>query len=158
MLLTTLTRRTAIVIAALFISTACDDSDPLDPDPEPDIDRVILQVEGGMQVTFNRADVASGTLTLRNNDVVTISFLGPDGEDEENASDTQRFDLVVNYPGGNPAGLVFTPSAADEYSGTFTRTSPTAPGTTMIVQFELMHTSETPPHSVGRWNVNTIVE
>ncbi len=154
----TLTRRAAILVAALFIATACDDSDPMDPDPEPDIEQVILQVEGGMQITFNRADVASGTLTLRNNDVVTLSFLAPDGEDEENANDTQRFNLVVNYPNGNPAGLVFTPSAADEYSGTFTRSSPTPTDQTMIVQFELIHTSEEPDHSDGKWNVNVIVE
>ena len=149
-------RRSRVLIAALAIAAACDDSDPLDPDPEPDIEQVIVQVEGGMQVTFNRADVASGMLTLRNNDVVTISFLAPDGEEEENANDTQRFDLVVNYPGGNPAGLVWTPSAADEYSGTFTRTSPTS--TPMIVQFQLMHTSEDPPHSDGKWNVHVVVE
>ena len=118
MLLDTLTRRAAILVAALFIATACDDSDPLDPDPEPDINQMILEVGGGMTITFNRAKIASGTLTLRNNDVVTLTFLAPDGEEEENAADTQRFDLVVNYPNGNPAGLVFTPSAADEYSGT----------------------------------------
>ena len=158
MLLDSLTRRAAILVAALFIATACDDSDPLDPDPEPDINQMILQVEGGMTITFNRARIASGTLTLRNNDVVTLTFLAPDGEEEENVNDTQRFDLVVNYPNGNPAGLVFTPSAADEYSGTFTRTSPTAPETTTIVQFELIHTSEDPDHSDGKWNVNVIVE
>ena len=156
MQLTDFARRASVLTAALLIGAGCDDSDPLDPDPEPDIEQVILQVEGGMQVTFNRADVASGTLTLRNNDVVTVSFLAPDGEDEENANDTGRFDLLVNYPGGNPAGLVWTPSAADEYSGTFTRTSSTS--TPMIVQFQLMHVSEDPPHSDGKWNVQVIVE
>jgi hypothetical protein len=156
--LTDLTRRAAILVAALFVATACDDSDPLDPDPEPDIEQVILQVEGGMRITFNRADIADGTLTLRDGAVVTLSFLDPDGQDEENANNTERFDLVVDYPGGNPAGLSFTPSAADEYSGTFTRTSPTAPNTTMIVRFTLVHTSEDPDHADGRWNVSTIVE
>ena len=149
-------RRAAIVVAALFIAAGCDDSDPLDPDPHPDIEQTILQVEGGMQITFNRADVASGTLTLRNNDVVTLTFLAPDGEEEENAADTQRFDLQVNYPNGNPAGLVWTPSQADEYSGTFTRTSPTS--APMILQFELIHASKDPPHSDGKWNVSVIVE
>ena len=153
-----LSRRAAILVAALFIATACDDSDPVNPDPHPNIDETVLQVEGGMEITWNRGRVASGTLTLRDNDVVTLRFLGSDGEDEENANDTQRFDLVVNYPAGNPAGLVFTPSAADEYSGTFTRTSPTASGTTMIIQFQLVHTSAEPDHTDGWWNVNVIVQ
>ena len=151
-----LARRAAILVAALFFTTACDDSDPLDPDPRPDIHQTILQVEGGMQVTFNRAKVASGTLTISDGDVVTLSFLGPDGEEEENANDTERFDLQVNYPNGNPAGLVWTPSAADEYSGTFTRSSPTT--NPMILQFELIHTSRDPDETVGRWNVTVIVE
>ena len=151
-----LARRAAVLVAALFITTACDDSDPLNPDPPPDIHQMILQVEGGMQITFNRAKVASGTLTLQDGDVVTLSFLGPDGEEEENANDTQRYDLEVNYPNGNPAGLVWTPSAADEYSGTFTRASPTS--TPMIVQFALIHTSVDPDDTVGRWNVSVIVE
>ena len=149
-------RAAVLVVAALALTTACDDSDPLDPDPEPDIHRTVLQVDGGMQITFNRGRIASGTLTLRDGDVVTLSFFGPEGEQDEVANNTERFDLVVNYPNGNPAGLVFTPSAADEYSGTFTRTSPTT--TPMIVQFELIHTSEEPDHSDGRWNVEVIVQ
>jgi hypothetical protein len=143
--------------AALFFATACDDSDPVNPDPHPDIDQMILDVEGGMQITFNRAKTASGTLTLSDGDVVTLSFLGPDGTEEEQANDTERFDLRVNFPNGNPAGLAFTPSAADEYSGTFTRTSPTG-ANPMIVQFELLHTSAKEPHSDGKWNVSVIVQ
>ncbi len=145
-----------IVLLTLSIGVACSDSDPTDPDPEPDIHQMIVQVEGGMQITFNRARVASGTLTLANNAVVTLSFLGPDGAEEQNANDTERFDLRVNFPGGNPAGLTFTPSASDEYSGTFTRTTPSS--SPMIVQFELWHATETPPHSDGKWNAQVIVQ
>ena len=151
------TRHAAILVAALLFVTACDDSDPVNPDPHPDIHQMILQVDGGMEITFNRAKVASGTLTLADGDVVTLSFLGPDGEEEENANNTERFDLRVNYPNGNPAGLSFTPSAADEYSGTFTRTASTG-SNPMIVQFELWHSSASTPHSDGRWNVSVIVQ
>ncbi len=145
-----------IVLASLSMGAACSDSDPMDPDPEPDIHQLIVQAEGGMQITFNRARIASGTLTLANNAVVTLSFLGPDGAEEEIANDTERFDLRVSFPGGNPAGLTFTPSASDEYSGTFTRTTPSSSPT--IVQFELWHTSEATPHSDGKWNAQVIVQ
>jgi len=148
--------RAAVLLAALAASVACDDSDPTDPDPEPDIHQMIVQVEGGMQVTFNRSRIASGTLTVANGDVVTLSFLGPEGEEEENANDTERFDLRVSFPNGNAPGLVFTPSAQDEYSGTFTRTSASA--TPIILQFELWHASDPTPHSDGKWNLQVIVQ
>ncbi len=146
--------RSGVVLAFLAIVAACSDSDPMDPDPEPDIHQMIIQVEQGTQITFNRSRVASGTLTIQNNSVVTLSFLGPDGAEEPNANDTERFDLRVNYPNGNPIGLVFTPSAADEYSGTFTRT--TASTTPIIVQFELYHTTD--DHSDGKWNALVTVQ
>ena len=142
------------LIASLAVAAACSDSDPLDPDPEPDVHQMIIQVEGGMQITFNRARIASGPLTIENNSVITLSFLGPDGSEEENANDTERFELRVTYPNGNPAGLMFMPSASDEYSGTFTRTTPSE--TPIIVQFELWHTTD--EHSDGKWNANVIVE
>jgi len=146
--------RACILLASLAVAAACSDSDPVDPDPEPDIHQMVIQVEQGMQITFNRSRIASGTLTIQNNSVVTLSFLGPDGLDEPNANDTERFELRVNYPNGNPIGLVFTPSAADEYSGTFTRT--TASTTPMIVQFELYHTTD--DHSDGKWNALVTVQ
>ena len=148
--------RAGVLLAFIPVAAAaCSDSDPLDPDPEPDIHQMVLQVEGGMQITFNRARVASGPLTLEDGDVVTLSFFGPDGAEEEMVNDPERFELRVNYPGGNPAGLTFTPSAADEFSGTFTRTSPTPPDVPMIVQFELWHITD--DHSDGRWNVSVTV-
>jgi hypothetical protein len=144
------------LIASLAFAVACSDSDPVDPDPHANIHQMIVQVEGGMQITFNINRIASGPLTIENNSVVTLTFLGPNGTEEQNAHDTERFDLRINYPNGNPAGLTFTPSAGDEFSGTFTRTTPSA--TPMIVQFELWHASETPAHFDGRWNAEVIVQ
>ena len=146
--------RAGVLIAALGVFPACSDSDPLDPDPEPDIHQMIVQVEGGMQISFNRSRTASGMLTLPNNSVITLSFLGPDGVEEENANDTERFDLRVNFLNGNPAGLTFTPSAGDEYSGTITASAPTA--SPVIVQFELWHVTD--EHPDGKWNAQVVVQ
>src|SRR5687767_7711979 len=96
MLSTRSVRRMTILVAALFFAAACDDSDPVNPDPHPNVGRMILDVEGGMQITFNQAKTASGTLTLSDGDVVTLSFLAPDGTEEPNANNTERFDLRVN--------------------------------------------------------------
>ena len=60
----------------------------------------------------------------------------------------------MNYPGGNPAGLVFTPSPTNPFAGTFTRTAPTT--IPMIVQFELYHITR--DHDDGRWNVQAVVQ
>jgi hypothetical protein len=147
--------RAGVFLASLAFAASCSDSDPLDPDPHANIHQMVVQVEGGMQITFNINRIASGPLTIENNSVVTLTFLGPNGTEEENAHDSERFDLRVNYPGGNPAGLTFTPSTSDEFSGTFTRMTPSS--TAMIVQFELWHASESPPHFDGRWNAEVIV-
>jgi hypothetical protein len=148
-------RRVASVAVSLAIGfAACSDSDPVNPDPHPDVHSVVVEVVGGGTVTFNRQHVASGTLTLGNNSVVAVSFLDNDDEDAL-ARNPDNFELRVKYPDGNPAGLAFTPSPTNPFAGTFTRTAPTA--TPMIVQFELFHTSGD-GHEEGRWNVETVVQ
>ena len=139
-------------LAALALSLvvgACSDSDPVNPDPHADIHSVLVEVVGGGSITFNRNHVASGQLTFGNNAVVAVTFRDEDGNPDEVAANPDRFELRVNYPSGNPAGLTFTPSATNPFAGTFTRTAATTQP--MIVQFELYHLSEK-PHEDGRWN------
>ena len=134
---------------------ACSDSDPANPDPHADVHSVVVEVVGGGTVTFNRDHIASGTLTIGNNAVVAVTFRDAEGEEDAIAQNPDNFELRVNYPGGNPATLVFTPSPTNPFAGTFTRTTPTT--NPMIVQFELFHLTEK-AHSDGRWNVETIVQ
>lgn len=152
-----LSRRLAVVAAALSIGfAACSDSDPVNPDPHADVHSVVVEVVGGGTVTFNRDHIASGTLTLANNAVVAVTFRDAEGDEDAIAQNPDHFELRVNYPGGNPANLVFTPSPTNPFAGTFTRTTPTS--SPMIVQFELYHLTEESPHDDGRWNVETIVQ
>lgn len=146
----------AVLLIPLSIGAACSDSDPVNPDPHPNVNSVVVEVEGGSTVTFNRSKIANGQLTITEGAMVTVSFRDPDGAEEENAHDAERFDLRVNFLNGNPAGLMFTPSPGDEFSGTFTRT--TAWATPVIVQFELWHASAERPHDDGKWNVEAIVQ
>ena len=146
-------------LATLALSlafSACSDSDPVNPDPHANIQSVLVEVVGGGLVTFNRNHVVSGDLTFGNNAVVAVTFRDAEGNPDEVASNTERFELRVNYPGGNPAGLVFTPSATNPFAGTFTRTSPTS--APMIVQLELYHLTDKAPHDDGKWNVMVNVQ
>lgn len=149
-------RGAAVLLASFAIIGACSDSDPVDPDPHPNINSVVVEVEGGNTVTFNRSKIANGQLMITEGAMVTVSFRDPDGVEEENAHDAERFDLRVNFLNGNPAGLMFTPSPGDEFSGTFARTTPSA--TPVIVQFELWHASAERPHDDGKWNVEAIIQ
>jgi hypothetical protein len=149
----------AAALASLALSlafAACSDSDPVNPDPHANIQSVLVEVEGGGLVTFNRNHVVSGDLTIGNNAVVAVTFRDSEGNPDEVAGNPDRFELRVNYPGGNPAGLVFTPSPTNPFAGTFTRTSATA--TPMIVQFALYHLSDENPHEDGQWNVMVNVQ
>ena len=141
--------------AALALAfAACSDSDPVNTDPHADVHSVLVEVIGGGSVTFNRQHVASGDLTIGNNSVIAVTFRDANGEEDAIAQNPDNFELRVNYPGGNPAGLTFTPSPTNPFAGTFTRTAPTT--TPMIVQFELFHI--TGDHNDGRWNVQAVVE
>ena len=137
-----------------LITAACSDSDPVNPDPHADVQSVLVEVIGGGTVTFNSAHVASGQLTLTDNSVIAVTFQDAAGAEDAIAQNPDNFELRVNYPNGNPAGLIFTPSPTNPFAGTFTRTAPTT--TPMIVQFELYHV--TGDHNDGRWNVETIVQ
>ena len=146
-------------VAALALSlalAACDDSDPVNPDPHADVQSVLLEVEGGGTVTFNQQRVASGELTIGDGSVIAVTFRDEDDQEDAIAQNPDNFELRVFYPGGNPAGLTFTPSPTNPFAGTFTRQSPTPPGSPMIVQLELYHI--TGEHQDGRWNVLTNVE
>lgn len=149
--------RRAGQLAALFLSlslsVACSDSDPLDPDPEPNVYSMEVEVTGGGSITFNRQKVASGMLTFGDEAIIAVTFRGPDGAEDAIASNPDNFELRVNYPDDNPAGLQFTPSTINPFAGTFTRVTPTT--TPMIVQFELYHLTE--DHSDGRWNAQVNV-
>jgi hypothetical protein len=150
--------RTIAVVALSFVvaSAACSDSDPVNPDPHPNVRSVLVEVVGGGTVTFNQQHIASGTLTIANNSIVAVTFRDDDGDEDAITENPDNFELRVNYPGGNPANLVFTPSPTNPFAGTFTRTTPTT--TPMIVQFELYHISGEEPHQDGRWNVDTVVQ
>jgi hypothetical protein len=151
----TLARTAALAGLALALtSAACSDSDPVNPDPHANVQSVLVEVIGGGTVTFNSAHVASGQLTLANNSVIAVTFQDAAGAEDAIAQNPDNFELRVNYPSGNPAGLIFTPSPTNPFAGTFTRTTPTA--TPMIVQFELYHLTGT--HDDGKWNVETIVQ
>ena len=144
-------------LAALALSlavAACSDSDPVSTDPHPNVQSVLVEVSGGGSVTFNRSHVASGSLTFGNGAVVAVTFRDDNGNPDAVAQNPDHFELRVNFPGGNPAGLVFTPSPSNPFAGTFTRTS----AATMIVQFELYHHSVETPHNDGLWNVQAIVQ
>ena len=143
-----------MVAAAILTSVACSDSDPTNPDPHADVRSVLVEVVGGGTVTFNSSKVASGQLVLADNSVVAVTFQDDSGGEDAIAQHPDNFELRVNYPNGNPAGLTFTPSPTNPFAGTFTRTTPTS--TPMIVQFELYHI--TGEHNDGRWNVETVVE
>lgn len=148
-------RHGAVAAIALSLTiAACDDSDPVNPDPHADVRSVLVEVEGGGSVTFNQQGVASGPLTIGNDAVVAVTFRDADGNEDAIAQHPDNFELRVNYPNGNPAGLIFTASVTNPFAGTFTRSTPTT--TPMIVQFELYHLTGT--HHDGRWNVETIVE
>ena len=145
--------RTAVL--ALFVaSAACSDSGPVNPDPHADVHSVLVEVVGDGSVTFNQQHVASGDLTIGNNAVIAVTFFDAEGEEDAIAAHPDNFELRVNYPGGNPAGLVFTPSPTNPFAGTFTRTSPTT--IPMIVQFELFHITD--DDYDGRWNVQVDVQ
>jgi hypothetical protein len=144
--------RTAVLAISIAFA-ACSDSDPVSPDPHAVVHSVLVEVVGGGSVTFNR-HVASGDLTIGNNAVVAVTFRDANGDVDAIAQNPDNFELRVNYPGGNPAGLSFTASPTNPFAGTFTRAAPTT--TPMIVQFELYHL--TSDHSDGRWNVETIVQ
>ena len=150
----TLTRIAAAGLALSLAFAACSDSDPVNPDPHPDVHSVLVEVVGGSSVTFNRQHVASGSLTIGNNAVVAVTFNDASGGEDAIAQNPDNFELRVKYPNGNPAGLSFTPSPTNPFAGTFTRTSPTT--TPMIVQFELYHL--TANHDDGRWNVEVNVQ
>ncbi len=145
--------RLAALILSLSLTVACDDSDPLDPDPEPNIFSVLVEVDGGGSITFNRDKVASGMLTFGDNAVVAVTFRDQDGAEDAIASNPDNFELRVNFPDQNPAGLVFTPSTINPFAGTFTRTTPTT--NPVIVQFELYHITD--DHSDGKWNAHANV-
>ncbi len=145
--------RFAALLFSISFTVACSDSDPLDPDPEPNVHSVLVEVTGGGSITFNRDKVASGMLTFGNDAVVAVTFRDQDGAEDAIASNPDNFELRVNYPNGNPAGLQFTPSTINPFAGTFTRT--TATTTPMIVQFELYHLTD--DHSDGRWNAQVNV-
>jgi len=148
-------RTAASVALALSLGfAACSDSDPVNPDPHANVHSVVVEVVGGGTVTFNRDHVSSGTLTLGNNAVIAVTFRDAAGEEDAIAQNPDNFELRVNYPGGNPANLVFTPSPTNPFAGTFTRTAPAS----MIVQFELYHLTGDEPHDDGKWNVETIVQ
>lgn len=142
-----------VLLLALALA-ACSDSDPVNPDPHADVRGVLVEVTGGNTVTFNSQHVASGQLFLSDNSVIAVTFQDDEGNEDAIAQNPDHFELRVNYPNGNPAGLVFTPSPTNPFAGTFTRTSPTA--TPTIVQFELYHV--TGDHSDGKWNVEAVVQ
>ena len=145
--------------AALALSIAlgaCDDSDPVNPDPHANVQSVVLEVEGGETVTFNAQRVASGELTIGDGSVIAVTFRDSDDQVDAIAQNPDNFELRVNFLDGNPAGLIFTPSPTNPFAGTFTRATPTAPGSPVIVQLELYHITGT--HQDGRWNVLTNVE
>ena len=148
----TLICSTSLALSIAF--AACSDSGPVNPDPHADVHSVLVEVVGDGSVTFNQQHVASGDLTLANNAVVAVTFNDADGEEDAIAAHPENFEMRVNYPGGNPAGLVFTASPTNPFAGTFTRTAPTT--IPMIVQFELFHL--TGNHNDGRWNVQTVVQ
>lgn len=153
----TLSRLAAVAALALSITLgACDDSDPVNPDPHANVQSVVLEVEGGGTVTFNAQRVASGELTIGDGSVIAVTFRDSDDEVDAIAQNPDNFELRVLYPNGNPAGLTFTPSTINPFAGTFTRTTPTPAGSPMIVQLELYHLTGT--HQDGRWNVLTNVE
>jgi hypothetical protein len=152
-----LPRLAAVAALALSLAVgACDDSDPVNPDPHANVQSVLLEVEGGTAVTFNSQRVASGELTIGDGSVIAVTFRDSDDEVDAIAQNPDNFELRVLYPDGNPAGLTFTPSTINPFAGTFTRTSPTPAGDPMIVQLELYHL--TGLHQDGRWNVLTNVE
>jgi hypothetical protein len=149
------TRHTLLTaVFALPMVIGCSDSDPVNPDPHASVQSVLVEVSGDGSVTFNRQHVASGRLTIGDNAVVAVTFRDADGESDAVANNPDKFELRVNYPGTNPAGLVFTPSPTNPFAGTFTRASTSA--TPMLVQFQLWHT--TANHSDGEWNVEVYVE
>jgi hypothetical protein len=150
----TLPRIAAAGLALSLAFAACSDSDPVNPDPHPDVYSVLVEVVGGGSVTFNRQHVASGGLTIGDNAVIAVTFNDASGQEDAIAQNPDNFELRVNYPNGNPAGLTFTASLTNPFAGTFTRTTPTA--TPMIVQFELFHL--TGNHNDGRWNVEVTVQ
>lgn len=153
----TLSRMAAVAALALSITLgACDDSDPVNPDPHANVQSVVLEVEGGGTVTFNTQRVASGELTIGDGSVIAVTFRDSDDEVDAIAQNPDNFELRVLYPDGNPAGLTFTPSTINPFAGTFTRTTPTPAGSPMIVQLELYHL--TGLHQDGRWNVLTNVQ
>ncbi len=147
----TLSRLAGTTILALSLGfAACKGKDPVNPDPHPDIRSVLVEVAGGGIVTFDRNHIVSGDLTIGDNAMVTVTFRDNEGNPDGVAINPGKFELRVNYPGGNPANLTFTPSPTNPFAGTFTRTS--ASSTPTIVQFELYHLSAK-PHDDGRWNV-----
>jgi hypothetical protein len=149
-------RAVALPVLALSIAfAACSDSGAVNPDPHANVQSVLLEVVGDGSVTFNAQHVASGDLTIGNDAVIAVTFQDSDGAEDAIAQNPDNFELHVNYPGGNAAGLVFTPSPTNPFAGTFTRASTTT--TPMIVQFELYHTTAT-PHDDGRWNVQVNVQ
>src|SRR5688572_32480153 len=114
---------TAAALSLAIAFAACSDSDPVNPDPHPDVHSVLVEVVGGGTVTFNRQHIASGMLTIGNNSVVAVTFRDAEGEEDAVAQNPDNFELRVNYPGGNPAEVVFTPSPTNPFAGTFTRTT-----------------------------------
>jgi hypothetical protein len=131
------TRVPYLVLAAGAIALAsCKDStDPVEEEPEVVSMRLTV---GAQSVTVTTQGCTGCPLVISNNSVITAQFLGSDGEPDPVAVQGV-FRLSVAIP-TTSTGLSFTLNQANQFSGTFTRTSASA--TPFDVQFGLFHIEE----------------
>jgi hypothetical protein len=132
------------ILAVLVIGVACDDDEPVEPEPEVAVFRLIFPgaVPDTVFVDAETGAVTSGPITISVNSAFTAQFLKDDGTPETIVNDASfRLDVTPT----NTAIVTFTRTSP--FSGTLNKVTT---GSTSI-SFALFHLEEM--HNEFSWPV-----